>query len=168
MEATIVHDDSPKNSTRTIAICIDGSDFAQHALEWAVKNLLKADTDNVVLLNVRPYEQDTLAVTSFGSVDYMESTYSQEVEKNEKKRSEDLLKNAVGFLKSCNPKFSIQASALIGDPREEIIIQADKIKAHIIVVGSRGMGAVQRALIGSTSDHLTHHAHCPVIVVKEE
>ncbi len=39
MEATIVHDDSPKNSTRTIAICIDGSDFAQHALVWAVKNL---------------------------------------------------------------------------------------------------------------------------------
>ncbi|MCW2990160.1 MAG: universal stress protein, partial [Solirubrobacterales bacterium] len=35
----------------------------------------------------------------------------------------------------------------------------------VVVAGSRGWGATHRVVLGSTTDHLTHHAHCPVIVV---
>ena len=35
----------------------------------------------------------------------------------------------------------------------------------LLVVGSRGFGPARRALLGSTSDHLLHGAHCPVVVV---
>jgi nucleotide-binding universal stress UspA family protein/RimJ/RimL family protein N-acetyltransferase len=35
----------------------------------------------------------------------------------------------------------------------------------LIVAGSRGWGATHRVVLGSTTDHITHHAHCPVIVV---
>ncbi len=35
----------------------------------------------------------------------------------------------------------------------------------LIVAGSRGWGAARRVVLGSTTDRLTHHAHCPVIVV---
>jgi nucleotide-binding universal stress UspA family protein len=35
----------------------------------------------------------------------------------------------------------------------------------VLVVGSRGWGAFRRVVLGSTSDHLVHHAACPVIVV---
>jgi nucleotide-binding universal stress UspA family protein len=143
-EATIVHDDPPKQIGRTVAIGIDGSDFAQHALEWAVKNILRPDSDYVVLLNVRPYEQDSVAITSFGTVEYMESAYSAEIEKQDKKRSETILKKAVSYLKTCNPKFSVKAIAMIGDAREEIILKTDEIKANIIVVASRGLGAIER------------------------
>ncbi|MGZ6640930.1 MAG: universal stress protein [Solirubrobacteraceae bacterium] len=37
--------------------------------------------------------------------------------------------------------------------------------ADLLVLGSRGYGPVRRTLVGSTSDHLVHHAACPVIVV---
>ncbi|HVW19329.1 MAG TPA: universal stress protein [Solirubrobacteraceae bacterium] len=35
----------------------------------------------------------------------------------------------------------------------------------LLVVGSRGWGAVRRVLLGSTSDRLAHRAHCPLLVV---
>lgn len=35
----------------------------------------------------------------------------------------------------------------------------------LLVTGSRGWGAARRVLLGSTSDGLAHHAHCPVVVV---
>jgi nucleotide-binding universal stress UspA family protein len=35
----------------------------------------------------------------------------------------------------------------------------------LIVAGSRGWGAAHQVVLGSTTDHLVHHAHCPVIVV---
>ncbi|HEX8260308.1 MAG TPA: universal stress protein [Rubrobacteraceae bacterium] len=35
----------------------------------------------------------------------------------------------------------------------------------LIVLGSRGVGAISRALMGSVSDSVVRHAHCPVFVV---
>ncbi|MEU1545407.1 universal stress protein [Nocardia sp. NPDC005745] len=37
--------------------------------------------------------------------------------------------------------------------------------ARMLVVGSRGLGAFQRGLLGSVSTATTHHAHCPVAVI---
>ena len=41
-------------------------------------------------------------------------------------------------------------------------------EAQMVVVGSRGMGALGRAVLGSVSTALVHHAHCPVSVVYAE
>lgn len=38
-------------------------------------------------------------------------------------------------------------------------------RVGLIVTGSRGWGAAKRVVLGSTSDHVVHHASCPVIVV---
>ena len=45
---------------------------------------------------------------------------------------------------------------------------SSRIGAGLIVLGSRGLGGVKRALMGSVSDSVVRHAHCPVLVVRKE
>jgi nucleotide-binding universal stress UspA family protein len=49
----------------------------------------------------------------------------------------------------------------------EIVGLAEEIGAGLIVMGSRGLGGIRRALMGSVSDLVVRHAHCPVLVVRE-
>jgi nucleotide-binding universal stress UspA family protein len=49
-----------------------------------------------------------------------------------------------------------------------IVELAEETGAGLIVMGSRGLGGIRRALMGSVSDSVVRHAHCPVMVVREE
>ena len=39
--------------------------------------------------------------------------------------------------------------------------------AALLVIGTRGHGSLAGTLIGSTSNYCVHHAHCPVVVVRD-
>lgn len=52
------------------------------------------------------------------------------------------------------------------DPAERIVALAEEIGADLIVIRSRGFGGMKRALLGSVSDSVVRHAHCPVLVVR--
>ena len=54
-----------------------------------------------------------------------------------------------------------------GDPDKEILRTAESLGVGLIVLGSRGLGSVSRMLIGSVSDSVVRHAHCPVFVVRK-
>jgi nucleotide-binding universal stress UspA family protein len=54
-----------------------------------------------------------------------------------------------------------------GEPDKEIVRLSEEIGAGTIVIGSRGLGGVRRALMGSVSESVVKHAHCPVFVVRE-
>ena len=56
---------------------------------------------------------------------------------------------------------------LEGRADEEIVALAEEIGAGLIVMGSRGHGRLRRTLLGSVSDAVVRHAHCPVTVVRE-
>jgi nucleotide-binding universal stress UspA family protein len=62
----------------------------------------------------------------------------------------------------------VDASFLVweGEPGDAIVAAADAESADIIVVGSHGRSGVSRFLIGSVSDYVVRHAHCPVMVVR--
>jgi nucleotide-binding universal stress UspA family protein len=60
------------------------------------------------------------------------------------------------------------AHLAFGRPDEKIVKLSEELKAGLIVVGSRGLSGVRRALLGSVSDSVVRHAHCPVLVVREK
>jgi nucleotide-binding universal stress UspA family protein len=62
----------------------------------------------------------------------------------------------------------VDASFLVweGEPGDAIVAAADAETADIIVVGSHGRSGVSRFFIGSVSDYVVRHAHCPVMVVR--
>ena len=71
--------------------------------------------------------------------------------------------------------FSLSRQQLSGNIRSEggakpgeiIVKVAHEEKATMIVMGTRGLGKVRRTIMGSVSDFVVHHAHCPVIVCRQ-
>ncbi len=61
-----------------------------------------------------------------------------------------------------------EAHLKLGKPDDQIVRLAEELGAGLIVLGSRGRGGVRRALLGSVSDSVVRHAHCPVAVVRPE
>src|SRR5215216_3405892 len=53
-------------------------------------------------------------------------------------------------------------------PDEKIVKLSEELEAGLIVTGSRSLSGMRRALIGSVSDSVVHHAYCPVLVAREK
>ena len=60
------------------------------------------------------------------------------------------------------PPTEVERVRLSGDARHALVDQT--ANTGLLVMGSHGRGPVRRALLGSVSAHVIHHAHCPVVV----
>lgn len=54
----------------------------------------------------------------------------------------------------------------LGKPADTLCDLASHLGADLVIVGSRGLGAGQRLILGSVSDRVVHHAPCPVLVLR--
>ena len=63
---------------------------------------------------------------------------------------------------------TVESHLLLGRPDAAIVWLAEELGAGLLVVGSRGLGGIRRVLIGSVSDSVVRHAHCPVMVIRSE
>lgn len=61
-----------------------------------------------------------------------------------------------------------EAHLRLGEAAEWIVTLGEELGAGLIVVGSRGLGALKRAVMGSVSESVVRHAHCPVMVVRKD
>src|SRR5690606_28799318 len=62
-------------------------------------------------------------------------------------------------------ELTTKSSVVISAPIPELLRRSEE--AHLVVVGSRGLGAFRRALLGSVSTALARHAESPVAVIPE-
>jgi nucleotide-binding universal stress UspA family protein len=62
--------------------------------------------------------------------------------------------------------FTAESVFRIGNPAEEIIKVASKEKADLIVMGAKGLGTIDKVLLGSVSMQVLQYANCPVLVVR--
>ena len=60
----------------------------------------------------------------------------------------------------------VSTELLVGDPADEIVASADSHDADLIVIGSRGHGALASAILGSVSLGVLHETRRPVLVVR--
>ncbi|KVI09463.1 hypothetical protein Ccrd_012153 [Cynara cardunculus var. scolymus] len=60
----------------------------------------------------------------------------------------------------------IKAETMVvrGNPKEMIVEATEQMNVDLLVVGSRGLGQIKRAFLGSVSDYCAHHATCPVLI----
>jgi nucleotide-binding universal stress UspA family protein len=91
---------------------------------------------------------------------------AEELERISEQRAREMLEEEVGKVRSAGGTVA-QGHLIEGRVAPEVVGLAEEIGAGLIVLGSRGRGGIRRALMGSVSDSVVRHAHCPVLVVRE-
>jgi nucleotide-binding universal stress UspA family protein len=76
------------------------------------------------------------------------------------------LARTAGVLGAARVAQSVERSIEQGDPGNVLCDRAADLGADVVVVGSRGRGAIRRALLGSVSTYVVHNAPCAVLVVR--
>ncbi len=141
-----------------IVVGIDGSANSARALDWALR---EAGLRHLPLTVLAVHE----VAASFWTGNPMTMPEdAPEVEKVRKAAS-DAVNKAADRVGGPQPE-SVTVRAVAGIPASELI-EASK-DADMLVVGSRGGGGFARLLLGSVSNHVVHHAECPVVVVPHE
>jgi len=102
--------------------------------------------------------------TGFHIVEYEAETEARQ--RISERRAREVLEAEVQKIRSAGGTVA-EGHLIEGRPATEIVGLAEKIGAGLIVMGSRGLGGIRRALMGSVSDSVVRHAHCPVLVVRK-
>jgi len=148
-----------------ILLGTDGSEEATLAAQTATDLANKTGSElHVVYTRIPPYSRAFYEGYEEG-VDV--GAYIQDENEEHTRRGRGLLDEQVRKIKAAGGSVA-QGHFRVGRPDEEITALAEEIGAGLIVIGSRGLGGIRRALLGSVSDAVVRHAHCPVLVVRKE
>lgn len=90
-------------------------------------------------------------------------TYLDELESYLENQSHQIVDRVFEQLRDAG----IQAKTFVikGDPGYSIIKVSEEQPCDLIVMGSRGLGLIQRFLLGSVSHYVVNHAKCPVLII---
>ena len=149
----------------TVLLAIDGSTEASLATEAAVEIAIKTRSE-LHLVYVR---SDPLLTTLYEGeyprgVQDLDHEFDEELE-SAGRAAQEVLDAAVRKVDSLGGAVA-QAHLMEGRAPQEIVSLAEDLGIGVIVMGSRGRGGVSRTLMGSVSDSVVRHAHCPVLVVR--
>ena len=143
----------------TILLATDGSDEAKLATQAATE-LSRETGSEVHLVYVLPTPAQLIGHHLY--TDEMRESLIGGAERD----AETFLKEQAEKIGSDGGKVA-DTHLRSGDPDKEILRTAEALGVGLIVIGSRGLGAITRSLIGSVSDSVVRHAHCPVFVVRK-
>lgn len=74
------------------------------------------------------------------------------------------IKRTIDSLNQAELRYDLRVA--IGDPSYEVVEIAKKEQADLIILGTRGLGAIKGVLMGSVSQKIIQAAPCPVMIVK--
>ncbi len=141
-----------------IVVGVDGSPASNVAVYWAGQEAAMRNLPLTMVYVVNPVLPD-----------WPQAPVPAEFEQWQKENARMFLDDAVKIVEE-NGKNGGPAeinSEVVFSATVPTLVDLSK-EAEMIVVGCRGQGALARALLGSVSTGLVHHAHCPVAVIHDE
>lgn len=135
---------------KNILLAFDGSECSQKALEYG-RSLAEQYGATLWLVHVFAHTSDLLGYEDF------EKLFAKR-----KSAGQAVVDEALQKLDQSNLK--VRTELLEGPEAESILKAAENIPADLIIMGTRGLGAVKGLLIGSVSRKVMHLATCPVMV----
>ena len=147
--------ENPREKTSRIVVGVDGSQAANAALRWALRQA-ELTGDSVEAVNVWQFP---IVGASFGwsGVAVTEGMDLRAL-------AEKTLTHAIDEATTHGPAITIEPRVIEGYPASVLV--EESADADLLVVGSRGHGTFAEALLGSVSQHCSHHARCPVVIVR--
>nr|ACG37233.1 universal stress protein [Zea mays] len=144
---------------RRIMVAVDEGEESLHALNWCLANVVSpAGGDTLVLVHARRPRPVYAAMDSAGYM--MTSDVLASVERHANAVSAAAVDKAKRVCAD-HPHVKVETMVESGDPRDVICDAANKM-----AVGSHGYGFIQRAFLGSVSNHCAQNCKCPVLIVK--
>jgi nucleotide-binding universal stress UspA family protein len=139
----------------TILVPLDGSELAEHAVEWLKRGLDGCKFRRVVLL--RALEPAELIYSAGGVEAYVELQKRALIEARE----------YLARMEASLLKHGLRAKAVLVDgvAEEEILNYARRHRVSLIVMSTHGRSGVSRWLTGSVTDRVVTHSPAPVLVV---
>jgi len=159
----LIHDSNgvggnANNDGNIVILALDASESAEQAVQWYIDKIHRSGNKLIFVHCIElPEMKLNQARQMHMSPGVLASMWKEEEAKT--KALEDKMRSLMKE-KGC----SGMLRTLTGKPGEVICRVAEEENADMIVTGQRGMGKVRRTILGSVSDYLVHHAHCPVIV----
>ena len=138
-----------------ILVAVDGSAESDAAVRWATREAVLHDAPLTLAHVVMP-------VVVGWPVAPLQGSYNEWQEENARHVIEQAQKTLHASLGEAQPP--AMRTEVLHDYIVSALVDASKA-AQMTVVGSRGMGAIGRTLLGSVSSGLAHHAHGPVAIV---
>ncbi|HET6215120.1 MAG TPA: universal stress protein, partial [Micromonosporaceae bacterium] len=152
----VVRDGEPAlTAGRPVAVGVDESDQTRLAIGFAME---EAAARGVGLLAVRAWASPPVPWRSDVRPLVEDVAELETAERHE-------LSEAMRSWRDKHPTVAVTTRLVAADARHALT--AVSHDAQLVVVGSRGRGGFAGLLLGSVSQHLLHHATCPVAVVRE-
>jgi len=147
-----------------ILIATDGSDFSKAAIDACRKIVFDPENTNFKIISAVEYPLMTAADPFIGG----SADCYDRIEQAGCALAKQYLEESAARLRSLFPDKSLNLTIEVidGSPARVIVEQAESWSADLIVIGSHGDGFWSRALLGSVSTSILHHAPCSVLVVR--
>jgi nucleotide-binding universal stress UspA family protein len=149
--------DAPR---QRIVVGVDGSTGARAALAWSLTEAARRGADLEVLA--------AFAIDYYWADPYLvDARRIHAVREDTEVRARAAVHEVRAELTSVLGVEDVDVAVLVvpGTPSEHLVQRSEA--ADLLVVGSRGRGAVRSTLAGSVALHCSVHARCPVVVVHD-